>query len=43
MQLFETALKTKKVGRVEFVSVESRHGFGHKHIHKLPELQNIVR
>ena len=42
-QLYDVAIRTKNHGGVEFVTFEGVHGYGHKHIHKAPELPSIVR
>lgn len=41
-KLYEVALKTKKTGSVELVTFEGKFGYGHKHIHKAPELPSII-
>ena len=36
-------MKTKQKGKLIFASFEGRHGYGHKHLHKAPELPQIIR
>ncbi len=42
-QLYETAKVSKEKGGIQFVEFDAKHGFGHKHIHKAPELPDIIR
>lgn len=41
-KLYDAALRTKR-GGVEFVTFDGQHGYGHKHIHKDPNLPEIIR
>lgn len=41
-KLYNAALQTKK-GGVEFVSFDGHLNYGHKHIHKAPDLPDIIR
>lgn len=42
-KLYETAQLTKRKTSIKFVVFEDNHGYGHKHIHKAPELPHIIR
>lgn len=43
-QLYDIGVETrpKESGPIKFVAFKAVHGYGHKHIHKAPELAEIV-
>lgn len=41
-KLYDAAVRTKK-GSIEFVTFDGVHGYGHKHIHKAPNLPDVIR
>jgi hypothetical protein len=42
-QLYDAALRRPVGDKVEFVTFDGEHGYGHKHIHKSPDLVPIIR
>ncbi|ELU01147.1 hypothetical protein CAPTEDRAFT_149451 [Capitella teleta] len=41
-KLYETALANKAIGGVRFHTFSAEHAYGHKHMHKAPELASII-